>query len=75
MMSVTIKQHEENGYYISLEIEKRWNMNVYSNVYTVSACYEVGGQYKLERKISYAIHDKDKALRRFNAYVKRYCKQ
>lgn len=71
MMSVTIKQHEENGYYISLEIERRWDMNVY----TVSAWYEVGGQYNLERKISYAMHEKEKALRRFNAYVKRYCKQ
>lgn len=71
-MTMTIKQHKENGYYVALDIEKE-------GFYVVQACpCHSNGNFDYcgypERKIIYAYNEKKKAEATFRRYVKKYCK-
>ena len=71
-MTMTIKQHKENGYYVTLDIEKE-------GFYVVQVCpCHNNGNFNYcgypERKTAYAYNEKKKAEATFRRYVKKYCK-
>jgi hypothetical protein len=68
-MTLAIKQHTENGYYVLMEWDK-------TNVYHVEVCpclndnmcgYPINEMY-------YTMEEKKKAEATFRRYVKKYCK-
>lgn len=67
-MTLGIKQHKENGYYITLYWDK-------TNVYIVEAYQEHNGVYGYPfKRMVYVINDKKNAEATFRRYVKKYCK-
>lgn len=70
-MTVTVNSCKNDNYYITLEIEHRYE----NDIYVVQACpciddYECGYP---EREMTYPITDKKKAYATYKRYVKRYC--
>lgn len=66
-MTMTIKSHKNENYYISLE----WGKN---NIYIVQACPIIDENrcgYPI-REMTYSINEKAKAYNTFNRYVKKY---
>lgn len=66
-MTLVIKQHKNENYYISMGYEK-------NNTITVEACPIIDENtcgYPI-KKITYAINDEKNALATFNRYVKKY---
>lgn len=71
-MTSAIKQHKENGIYITLFWEKGYNN---AGIYVVEAYEEHGGLYGYPfKKMTYSINEKKKAKATFRRYVKKYCK-
>ena len=72
-MTVTVLQHEGNGYCVSLEqILKNHGI-----VLVVQACPKVGEQLYgyPEIEMSYPLAEEKKAIRTYKRYVKKYCTQ
>lgn len=71
-MTVTIKQHKTDDYYVTLEIENRYGNNIY--VVQVCPCYKNSDLcgYPI-RENSYSSTEKQKALATYRRYIKRYC--
>ena len=70
-MTVTLRQHKGNGYYVSLE-------QIFINdgiVLVVQACPTFGEQLcgYHEREMRYPLAEEKKAIRTFKRYVKKYC--
>ena len=68
-MTLAIKQHTENGYYVIMEWDK-------TNVYRVAVCPcydENRGGYPIN-EMYYTMEEKKKAEATFRRYVKKYCK-
>lgn len=68
-MTLAIRQHTENGFYVVME----W---VKTNVYRVAVCPCYDNNmcgYPLQ-KMTYSIKDKKNAEATFRRYVKKYCK-
>lgn len=71
-MTMGIKQHKENGIYITLFWEKGYNN---AGTWNVEAYEEHGGLYGYPfKKMTYCYDDKKKAETTFRRYVKKYCK-
>ena len=71
-MTLAIKQHKENGKYITMFWEKGYNNG---GIYVVEAYEEYNGQYTYPfKKMTYAYNDKKNAEATFRRYVKKYCK-
>lgn len=72
-MTITVKDHDNENYYISLDMEKGYNFNFY---YSVKCYYKIksrdGCEYLREREMSYPLSDKKKALATFNRYKRKY---
>lgn len=69
-MTVTVKQYQNENYYISLEIKTNYNMNHYEvSVYPILSENECG--YPI-RSIIYSMDEKQKASATFNRYKKAY---
>jgi hypothetical protein len=65
-MTVTIKEHITDNYYITMEWEK-------SNIYIVQACPIIGNLCGYpEKQMIYSINEKKNALATFNRYKKKY---
>lgn len=69
-MTITEKQHTNENYYISMEIETRYGMTYYE----VSVCpllnaWEGGSPIK---SIVYSMDERKKALATFNRYKREY---
>lgn len=69
-MTITVKSCKNDSFYISLEVQHRYE----NDIYVVQACpcindYECGYP---EREMTYSINDKDKAYTTYRRYVKRY---
>lgn len=70
-MTVTLRQHKGNGYYVSLE-------QIFINdgiVLVVQACPTFGEQLcgYPEREMIYPLAEEKKAIRTYKRYVKKYC--
>ena len=77
-MTLVIKQHTENDFYVTLELDKGglYTANKQKFIYVVEVCpihkNNMCG-YPI-RKMTYAYNDKKKAEATFRRYVKKYCK-
>ena len=70
-MTLAIKQHKENGKYITMF----WEKGYINGIYVVEEYEEYNGQYTYPfKKMTYSINDKKKAEATFRRYVKKYCK-
>ena len=69
-MTIIERSHTNNNYYITLEINERYG----KNYYTVQACPMIGEHMCgfPEKETTYAINEKEKAIRTYNRYVKKY---
>ena len=68
-MTLAIRQHTENGFYVVME----W---VKTNVYRVAVCLCLNDNmcgYSIN-EMYYTMEDKKKAEATFRRYVKKYCK-
>ena len=67
-MTLAIKQHTENGYYVIMEWDK-------TNIYRVAVCpcYDESRCGNPINEMTYSINDKKKAEATFRRYVKKYC--
>lgn len=71
-MTIVLEQKENENYYISLEITKKWD----NELYVVQCCpiidkaNKLCGYPQLER--FYSINDKENAYKTFKRYVKKY---
>ena len=66
-MTMTIKSHKNDNYYITLE----WSKN---NIYVVQVCPIISENlcgYPI-REITYPINEKNKANNTYNRYIKKY---
>ena len=66
-MTMNIKQHKNNNYYITMEWDK-------SNIYIIQVCPIIDENlcgYPI-REMTYALNEKQKALATFNRYIKKY---
>ena len=70
MMSVTVEQHINDNYYISIEIEHRYD----TSFYVVQACPRIDeSRYGYpERSMSYHISEKKKAYDTYRRYKRKY---
>lgn len=67
-MTLGIYEHEENGYYVTMECEE--------NLYKVMVCPCYGDNmcgYPI-REMYYNMNEKNKAIATFRRYVNKYCK-
>ena len=68
-MTLAIKQHKENGYYVLMEWDK-------TNVYRVAVCPCYDGNmcgYPINERI-YGLNEKKNAEATFRRYVRKYCR-
>lgn len=71
-MTVCTNSHTENGYYVTMEIERRYNHDVY--VVKVCPCIdEFRCGYPI-KEITYPINDQKKAYATYKRYINKYCK-
>ena len=70
-MTVTLRQHEGNGYYVSLE-QILTNNGI---VLVVQVCPAFGEQLYgyHEKEMRYPLAEEKKAIRTYKRYVKKYC--
>lgn len=70
-MTVTLRQHEGNGYYVSLE-QILTNNGI---VLVVQACPAFEEQLcgYPEKEMRYPLAEEKKAIRTYKRYVKKYC--
>ena len=69
-MTTVIKQYKNNNYYITLEIENRYDVDVY--VVQVLPCIDDSRCGYPIMEMSYPIKDKKKALATYRRYVKKF---
>ena len=70
-MTVVVKQHTGNSYYVSMSIERRCGNEVY--VVQVCPCYKDGTCGHPEREMTYSLYAKRNADATYRRYVKNYC--
>lgn len=69
-MTLVIKQHKNNNYYISLEITIRYERSIY--LVQVCPLYDENMCGYPIREMTYSIDEKKKALATFNRYKRNY---
>lgn len=71
-MSMVVRQHTENNYYVTLEVKNVWGNDIY--IVEVCPCYDNNMCGYPLQKMTYSIKDKKNAEATFRRYVKKYCK-
>lgn len=69
-MTIVIKQHKNNDYYISLSTENRYGIDIY--IVQVLPCIDKARCGLPITEITYPIKDRKKALATYRRYVKKY---
>ena len=72
-MTICIEQYENDDYYVSLEVTRKYNREIY----VVQVCPRIDEcrcGYP-EREITYSIQDEKKARATYRRYIREFCKQ
>lgn len=69
-MTLVEKSHKNDNYYITLEIDESYGRNFYK----VQACPMIREHFYgyPVREMIYSLNEKEKAIRTYNRYVKKY---